>query len=111
MMYGALEVFSRKAIIAYAMHNFEKCQSYLDWELWGEDFYMTRCMDQIDVGRLEDFRIIGDNTCVGPGQSGADCNDADVAAFHPFKEIEDWIGCFKTATGIALSADTASGDE
>jgi hypothetical protein len=110
MMYGALEVFSRKAIMAYAEHNFERCQS-LDWELWGEDFYMTRCMDQIDVGRIADFRIIGDNTCVGPGQSGANCNDADVAAFHPFKEVEDWIGCFQTATGITLSVDEGSGDE
>jgi hypothetical protein len=104
MMYGSLEIFSRNSILAYETRGQERCVDYLNWELWGEDFYMTRCMDQLDVGRISDFTVIGDNTCVGPGQGGADCNNANVAAFHPFKEIEDWIGCFRTATGITLEA-------
>jgi len=99
MLYGAVEVFSNKAMRAYAQ-NVYKCKQDLPWSDWGEDFFLTRCMDQIGVGRLLDFRLVGDDLCVGPGQGGAgDCDSPDRAAFHPFKKFDDWMNCFNKAIG------------
>jgi hypothetical protein len=99
MLYGAVEVFSNKAMETYARHVW-KCKEELPWADWGEDFFLTRCMDQIGVGRLLDFSLVGDNLCQGPGQGGAgDCDSAERAAFHPFKNFDDWMRCFNTAIG------------
>jgi hypothetical protein len=99
MMYGSVEILSRGAVLAYA-DNRKYCSDILPWEDWGEDFYITRCLDQIDVGRLEMFNVVGDNVCVGPGQGGTgDCSEGDRAAFHPFKTIESWTECYNNAVG------------
>jgi hypothetical protein len=99
MMYGSVEILSRGAVVAYS-ENKDYCAKILPWEDWGEDFYITRCMDQIDVGRLEMFNVVGDNVCVGPGQGGTgDCSEGDRAAFHPFKDIESWTKCYNNAVG------------
>jgi hypothetical protein len=99
MMYGSVEIFSKGAMIAY-MEHVAHCADVLPWEDWGEDFFMTRCMDQIDVGRLELFNVVGDNVCVGPGQGGTgDCSEGDRAAFHPFKDIVEWNNCYNNAAG------------
>lgn len=91
MMYGAVEVFSVKAMQAYAIGS-GKCGTELKWQAWGEDFYMTRCMDYLKVERILDFRSTGDGVC-----TGANCEDASVAAFHPFKTWSDWQTCWDTA--------------
>jgi len=97
MMYGSVEIFSQAAMWQYMAHA-EHCRKSLPWQEWGEDFFMTRCMDHIDVGRIEDFDLVGDNVCVGPGQSGAgECDNSGRAAFHPFKDIKSWERCFKNA--------------
>merc|ERR1719401_2052028 len=93
MMYGALEVFSQAAMLVYAANSW-KCGKELPWKLWGEDYYMTHCMDYIGVGRIGDFGVLGDNMCVG-----ANCGDASVASFHPFKTEELWHKCWDTANG------------
>jgi len=99
MLYGAVEVFSNKAMRAYARHVY-KCKEDLPWSDWGEDFFLTRCMDQIGVGRLLDFTLVGDDLCTGPGQGGAgDCDSPDRAAFHPFKKFDAWMTCFNKAIG------------
>jgi len=99
MMYGSVEIFSKGAMMAYS-EGIAKCAKILPWKDWGEDYFMTRCMDQIDVGRLEMFDLVGDNVCVGPGQSGTgDCSEGERAAFHPFKDIEEWNNCFNNAAG------------
>ena len=57
-------------------------------------------MDQLDVGRLDMFDLVGDNVCVGPGQGGTgDCSEGERAAFHPFKDIEVWTDCYNNAVG------------
>jgi hypothetical protein len=94
-----VEVFSNKAMKAYETLVW-KCKRDLQYGDWGEDLFLTRCMDQIDVGRILDFTLVGDDLCVGPGQGGADnCNSGDRAAFHPFKNFDDWMNCFNTAIG------------
>jgi len=97
MMYGSVEIFSQAAMRQYKEHV-DKCMEVLPWQEWGEDYFLTRCMDQIDVGRIEDYQLVGDSTCSGPQQSwNGDCNLGLLAAFHPFKEIETWSACFDTA--------------
>ncbi|CAK0885132.1 unnamed protein product [Prorocentrum cordatum] len=97
MMYGSVEVFSRAAMRQYSKHS-EKCRKSLPWQEWGEDFFMTRCMDHVGVGSVEDFGLVGDDVCVGPGQKGAgECDDSNRAAFHPFKDLESWKRCYKNA--------------
>lgn len=91
MMFGAVEIFSNKAMIAYAMGSW-KCGQQLPWKAWGEDYYMTKCMDMLGVGRLNDFTAVGDNVC-----TGADCGDGDKGSYHPFKTADDWQGCWNKA--------------
>lgn len=98
MMYGAVEIFSQAAMRQY-MKRVGHCMEVLtQWAEWGEDLFLTRCMDQIDVGRIEDYSLVGDKTCVGPGQAwNGDCENYEMAAFHPFKDIESWSECFDKA--------------
>mmetsp|Transcript_130504 Transcript_130504/g.278876 ORF Transcript_130504/g.278876 Transcript_130504/m.278876 type:complete len:689 (+) Transcript_130504:110-2176(+) len=90
MMYGALEVFSFEAVEAYAKRGWD-CQQSMGVMLasWGEDYFMTHCLDFIGVSRISDWSVLGDNLCLG-----AHCEDAGVAAFHPFKDIKSWMACW-----------------
>jgi len=92
MMYGAVEVFSQSAMVQYAQNSW-KCGKQLPWASWGEDYYMTHCMDFIGVGRIGDFGILGDNMC-----TGANCADGGIASFHPFKSEGLWMQCWGKAT-------------
>jgi len=92
MMYGAVEIFSNKAMDAYAAGSW-KCGQQLPWSSWGEDYYMTHCLDFLGVGRISDFGVLGDNLC-----TGANCADTFVGSFHPFKDIGAWMQCWGKAT-------------
>jgi hypothetical protein len=106
MMYGSLEVFSRKAIIRFGKKSKERCVDGLQWKDWGEDVFMVACMHVLDISRMDDFSLIGDNLCTGNGHAGADCGNRALASFHPFKDIWSWTRCFETATGVPLQIDT-----
>jgi len=93
MMFGAVEVYSQSAMLTYADFSW-KCGTQLPWKQWGEDYYMTHCLDFIGVGRISDFGIVGDNMC-----TGANCADTSVASFHPFKTEDAWHNCWETANG------------
>jgi len=96
MMYGSLEIYSKTAMEAYAAGS-RKCSEQLPWKSWGEDYFMTHCMDYLHVGRVNDFSVIGDDTC-----TGANCADKNVASFHPFKSLKSWEACWDTANGNPL---------
>lgn len=91
MMFGALEVFSREAMNTYLKQQ-EQCKQ-LPWHPWGEDFFMTKCLDKLGVYGLGDFEVLGDNYCVG-----ASCGDGLMAAYHPFKTIDQWFDCWGQAS-------------
>jgi len=91
MMYGSVEIFSSAAMIAYAEGSW-KCGQDLPWGGWGEDYYMTHCLDYLGVGRISDFSVVGDGVC-----TGANCADGSFGSFHPFKTPEDWVGCWNQA--------------
>lgn len=91
MMYGPVEIFSKEAIEKYRELGWH-CASELDWSLWGEDYYLTHCLDHIHVTRVNDFELVGDNSC-----TGAVCSDSMSAAFHPFKDVKTWVDCLDDA--------------
>jgi len=92
MMYGSVEIFSSAAMIAYAEGSW-RCGQDLPWGGWGEDYYMTHCMDYVGVGRISDFSVVGDNVC-----TGASCADGQ-ASFHPYKTEVEWVKCWDQANG------------
>ncbi|CAK0900519.1 unnamed protein product [Prorocentrum cordatum] len=49
-------------------------------------------MDHIHVTRVNDFELVGDNSC-----TGAVCSDSMSAAFHPFKDVKTWVDCLDDA--------------
>jgi len=95
MMYGSVEIFSFRAIRTYAEKN-GQCMEDMGMMLpqWGEDYFMTHCLDHIGVGRISDFTSVGDNVC-----TGGNCADAAFSAFHPFKSTDDWQQCWDLAMG------------
>jgi len=100
MMYGALEVFSYYAIKDWASRGHSTCSAPNNW---GEDKYMTNCMDSLGVARVHDESIIADALCLGSG----DCSDGLAAAFHPFKDVNAWLQCWDRASSTQHSAMTA----
>jgi hypothetical protein len=92
MMFGALEAISRQALDAYYAGQ-ERCKTELQWQAWGEDLYMGTCLKHLGVQAVGDYSIVGDNLC-----SGANCGDGTSAAYHPFKNIAQWLQCHDQAT-------------
>lgn len=95
MMYGSVEIYSFKAIDTYAQ-KLGSCMKDMGMMLpqWGEDYFMTHCLDHIGVGRISDFVSVGDNVC-----TGGSCADQAFSAFHPFKSVDSWLRCWDMAMG------------
>jgi len=87
-MYGALEIFSIHAFNTY-LKGTQRCQKDLPWHGWGEDYFMSHCMDMLGVGRLPDFTLVGDKRC-----HFAPCTDHSRVAYHDFKNLSDWMKCW-----------------
>jgi len=89
MVYGALEVYSFAAMQAW---NAEKdtCNTPNNF---GEDKYMTQCMDHIGAYRVHDESIMGDKLC----GTFTDCGNQVNAAYHPFKDLPSWSQCMDAA--------------
>jgi hypothetical protein len=87
-LFGSLEIYSRNAIGTYKAFE-KKCKSELDWEGWGEDFFMQSCLKLLDVGVVNGVDFIGDKRC-----HAAPCSDSSKVAFHPFKSKEEYFGCW-----------------
>jgi hypothetical protein len=95
MMYGSVEIFTYLAIDTYDKKR-NICEADMGMMLpkWGEDYYMTHCLDHIGVGRISDFVSVGDNVC-----TGGSCDDGAFSAFHPKKSTDEWQECWDLATG------------
>jgi len=89
MVFGALEVFSYHALLEWATRGHD-CPAPKNW---GEDKYMTHCMDFLGVTRVHDIPILADNLCLG-----SDCSNPVAAAFHPYKDVGAWFQCWSKAT-------------
>lgn len=89
MIYGALEVFSHAAMLDWSYRG-KECEAPNDF---GEDKYMTYCMDHLNVTRVRDNLVLGDKLC----HSFTSCNNLQNAAFHPFKDVDSWLQCLDDA--------------
>jgi len=89
-IFGAVEVFSLPAIAAY--HNKPWVCKKMGWQGWGEDSYMQNCMDALGVANVVDLDLVGDARCRYRA-----CEDGAVAAFHPFKDVGAYWGCWGKA--------------
>lgn len=92
-LYGSLEVFSQGAMRAFQEQK-HRCEDELDWHGWGEDYYMSHCMDLIGVARVEDFDSFSDKRC-----NSASCDDATKVSFHDFKDEGSWFSCWEASLG------------
>jgi len=87
-LFGSLEVFSRNAMGMYKAFG-DRCNEELDWEGWGEDFFMQNCLKLLKVKMLDGVGFIGDNRCYG-----APCTDTTKVAFHAFKDTQAYFDCW-----------------
>jgi len=88
MMYGAMEVISREALRTFFKHG-EQCRGWFPVAAYGEDLYLTKCLQGMNADILDDFVLVGDDRCKG----GA-CWDHAFAAFHEHKDIDGWMQCW-----------------
>jgi len=93
-LYGALEAFNKKAIGAYK-DGADRCKKILKWQEWGEDLFMHRCMQIVGADKLVDYKQVGDHRCVDNPSS--ECKCANRAAYHPYKDIHSWFGCYNAS--------------
>lgn len=92
-LFGSLEVFSRKAVMAYHEGS-ERCQRDLDWKGWGEDYFMSHCLDHLGIDRVEDFDMLSDRRC-----RWSDCTDPQKVSFHDFKDEQSYFECWEQSLG------------
>jgi hypothetical protein len=96
MIYGALEVYSFSAIQDWSFRG-KDCNTPNNY---GEDKYMTQCMDFLGVTRLRDESVLGDKLC----HTFSGCGMGWNAAFHPFKDVASWTQCWNEANNQAQQA-------
>jgi len=91
MIYGALEAYSKDALLHYYGQQ-HRCKSSLNWHAMGEDKYMGDCMDMLGIPAFVDTSIVGDRRCA----PATTCSQHH-GAFHPFKTVDSWFGCWHAA--------------
>jgi hypothetical protein len=98
MMYGAIEVISHSALAAYQSdaQGEQKCREWLDWRKMGEDLWLGKCLDILGVQKVGDFQMVLDQRCVGYTKCE---QNQPFAAYHPFKDVNSWMGCLNNALG------------
>jgi hypothetical protein len=98
---GALEVFSRPAVI----HYFEQgwvCEQKTH-EKQGEDYFMKHCLDAIGTDHQTDFELLSDTT-TDPKATKLDCSSGWTVAFHRASSVDDWNKCHGQAMDAQASA-------
>jgi len=101
-MHGPIEVFSRNAVKALGagsdtcMKHFTKlCSGKCKW---GEDMFIDQClMKVLKAKRENDYGLLLEDHCDPPARWSS-CQDPTVAAFHPFKAVDDYRYCLANAT-------------
>lgn len=107
-LHGAIEVYSRGAVQAFAVLG-PVCYSglhKLDYSQWGESLFMDQCLGKVlQVPRLESYGLLNEDTC--GSKDWQDCSDNSVA-FHPFKDPDAFRRCVQKAG--RLGEDVADSD-
>lgn len=112
---GPLEIFS-KAGARQFFDSLSECQSWIDWEKWGEDWFVGKCMKALGVQQQEGFETLNDMWCKDEwshsghdyedevAMNGVRCDDGK-AAFHPYKTTEDMKQCIEQAMSVTRIAE------
>jgi hypothetical protein len=95
-MHGPLEVFSRNAVRAFG-GGVSACQTQLVTKCsgpceWGEDMWMDQCLQILRVRRDYEPLLLMEDHC-DPPIGWDSCTSQGVAAFHPFKDIQEYRAC------------------
>jgi hypothetical protein len=88
MMYGAMELLSKKAAEVFFSDGW-KCNSWYPVAQYGEDLFLSKCLQSLGSETIDDFVLVGDDRCMG----GA-CWDHTYAAYHEYKSADDWMRCW-----------------
>jgi len=90
MMFGSVEAMTNQAMTKYFNEGgVWKCNKNYQF---GEDRWLGECFKEIGVWPEKDPLVLGDKLCA-PGVW--DCNDQRRAAFHHYKDLESWLGCYR----------------
>lgn len=87
---GAIEIVNQLALINY-FDNYQDCHLTMG-DHSGEDGFFKGCLDAIGVGYMTDASILKTPHETVP------CGDGSRVAFHPHKDVNDWIACYNTAS-------------
>lgn len=91
--FGALEVISRVALMTF-YDGLERCKNFLPWRSFGEDMFLQKCLNFLEVAQHADFGLLADAYC---GEQPSPCISGKVA-FHPFKNVETYLKCVHEAS-------------
>jgi len=85
---GPLEIASREA---WDILGKRQSECYAGKKS-GEDGFFAACMDRLGVTHVEDVSVL-----LNKGQGEFSCYNGWAAAFHPFKQLDDWVACYNKA--------------
>jgi len=101
-LHGPLEVFSRRAVQAWALGSAECVRHFTrvcsgDC-FWGEDLFVDQCLWKVlKIQRTDEFKQLMEDHCDAP-DDWRQCKYPDYVAFHPFKTLGSWTDCLANAT-------------
>lgn len=87
---GPLEVLSRGAATRF-IPGVGQCMAQLNWKDWGEDWFVSKCLDTLGVQKREGFHLLDDYWCA---HQDVECSDGKPA-FHPMKSTDDMEKCMR----------------
>jgi hypothetical protein len=93
-MHGPLEVINRMALDTY-LEGASDC-----WQAEQEDVYMENCFHQLEVDMINNYDTIAEKDCWRDDwHQYPDWKKCETshAAFHPFKSVKDYHGCWGRA--------------
>jgi len=91
---GPLEILSRGAAEALVL-GVPHCERKLHIDPWGEDLFLQRCLDLLNVSHAYDPKLLSDEQCTGHASS---CRSGKIA-FHPFRSASAYTHCLREADG------------
>lgn len=101
-LHGPIEVLSQAGVTAFLM-QMSRCDD-LAKQPYGEDTYLDHCLRLIGVKRVTEFSVLIEKACKS---NPSPCGSAHVA-FHPFKTISSYFGCWGYATKYGIAPEDAS---
>lgn len=101
-LHGPLEVFTQAALINFVKNStacFDSMTAWGDWQ-WGEDLWVDQCMQRFTkIKRIYENQLMVEDHCRGwPGWRA--CNGERVA-FHPFKNLQEYLACHERALNVS----------